>query len=470
MLSTVNLNTDLSIMSIREMKTIFITIFHGHIARNLLRTKVVEFLLARPDTNLVLIVPDYKRDYYQKEFGSERVIVEGIPILKPNLDERLIRSFYYYFIDTETVRIIQGEQFWYTGQRFKYLFMRFFTKLFGNSRFLRNLIRYIDGKILPTNLGTLFDQYKPSVIFAGSLTSNEDVLFLKEAKRRDIKTVGMIRSWDTITVNKGIPRVYPDKILVHSEILKRDVIDYGDANPETVEVVGLSHFDHYVGPPKMTREEFFRAVGGNPNKRTVFYPLNGVASYDFDAYIVGILEEMVRSNKALQDVQLFVRRHPNEVKNINFCDPKISITNIPETVDFPHNKLAEREFTPRDIDILAHALRYSDLIINTQSTTTIDAAAFDKPVINIDFDESPDKNFYKSVRRFYHYNHYQPILKSGGVRVVGSKEELENTILDYLANPAKDREGRARLLSEQNGGPLDGNASECTAAAVLALL
>lgn len=452
------------------MKTIFITIFHGHIARNLLRTKVVESLLIRPGTRLILIVPDYKKDYYEKEFGSERVIIEGLALLEPSFGERLMRSFYYYFIDTNTVRIIQGEQFWYTGKKFKYFFMRFCTKLFGKSRPLRHLVRYIDGKIRPSNLGTLFEQYQPKILFAGSLTSNEDVLFLKEAKKRGIKTVGMIRSWDTITVNKGIPRVYPDKVLVHSEILKGDVIDYGDADPETVTVVGLSHFDHYLDPPKMSREEFFRRVGGDTAKRTIFYPLNGVASRDFDAYIVGILEEMIRLNEQLQDVQLFVRRHPNEVKDIDFCDPKISIINIPEVIDFPHNKLAEREFTQRDIDILAHALRYSDLVINTQSTTTIDAAAFDKPVININFDESPDKNFYKSVRRFYHYNHYQPILKSGGVRVVGSKEELEQAILDYLADPSKDREGRARLLAGQNGGPLDGNASRRTAEAVLALL
>ena len=453
------------------MKTILITIFHGHVARNLLRTKVASFLLRSSDVKLVLVVPSYKTDYYQKEFGGNRVAIESLSTIPPSFKERIIRLFYFYFIDSNTVCIIQGEQFLCSGKRLRFLLVRVLTKLFGNIKAFRQSVRLID-LYLPCDVRvmSILDRYNPDIVFAGSVTSDDDALFLRCAKRSGIKTIGMVRSWDTITVNKGTLRIYPDKILVHSNLLKQDVIRYGDVRPETVEVVGLSHFDHYVGPPKMNRKEFFRAVGGNPNKRTIFYPLNGVASYDFDAYIVGILEEMVRSNKELQDVQLFVRRHPNEVKDIDFCDPKISIINIPEVVDFPHNKLAEREFTPRDIDILAHALRYSDLIINTQSTTTIDAAAFDKPVLNIDFDESPDKNFYKSVRRFYHYNHYQPILKSGGVRVVGSKEELEDCLLDYLANPAKDREGRARLLSEQNGGPLDGNASERTAAAVLALL
>lgn len=453
------------------MKTILVSITHGHITRNLLHTRVLPFLLERKDVRLVLAVPDYKREYYEKQFGADRVIVEGVAPLSIDRVESLLRSVYYYFVDTVTVRYLQGETFLYAGKKFRYYYMRVLTKLFGSLPPLRKFVRFIDRTFVSdTSLDALFSRYAPDLVFIGSVTSNDDVPFMRQAKKRGIKSVGMVRSWDTITVNKGTIRIHPDKILSHSELLRDDVVKYTDVRKEKVEVVGLSHFDHYLDSPSMTREQFFTRIGGDPKKRMIFYPLVGLASTALDAHIVGILENMIRTRPEMSDVQLLVRRHPNEIKEITFCDPKITIVNIPEVIEFPSAKLAEREFTPGDMELLAHALRYADVLVNTQSTTSIDAAAFDKPVINIDFDEAPGKSIYKSARRFYLFNHYLPILSSGGVWLVKSKEELEDAVEEYLKNPKKDHAGRVRMLTEQNGGPFDGAASRRTAKAVLEML
>ena len=101
MLSAPNTNTNLHTMSRQEKKRILIPIFHGHIARNILRTEVLSELIKR--ANVVLIVPAFKKDLYKKEFGNENVSVVASPEIHYSRLDKFFRSFYYYFIDTETV-------------------------------------------------------------------------------------------------------------------------------------------------------------------------------------------------------------------------------------------------------------------------------------------------------------------------------------------------------------------------------
>ncbi len=138
----------------------------------------------------------------------------------------------------------------------------------------------------------------------------------------------------------------------------------------------------------------------------------------------------------------------------------ISVTEKPITYIESHN-VKYSEVEKRDMEHLADTLFHSDVTINTCSTMSIDAAAFDKPVINIVFDGHEKKPYYDSVRQFYDETriHYVPILKSGGVRLANNKEELIKYINMYLENPDLDREGRKKIIEEQCW-KLDGKSGE----------
>jgi hypothetical protein len=448
------------------MKTVLIPIFHGHTARNLLRTQVLSLL--SKEARVVLLVPPAKVDLYHRDFASDQVIIEPSPVIKHSKLDHFFRNFYYYFVDTNTVRIIQGEQFLLTNRRWRYWRARILTKIFGHSRLLRRLVRWLDSLLVKDHLfGEIFNHYQPDLAFIPSITSDDECLVLRQARARGIKTVAMVRSWDNITVNKGNIRVFPDRLLLHSELLKQDVIRYADYPAKQVVVVGMSHFDHYFSDNFLPCEEFFRNLGGDPKKKTIFLTLIGLSGRAVDERILKALESAAQNGGVLAGAQIIVRPHPNDNKPITVADPNTTLINTPAMIDYPGAKLTDREFTPQDITFLANAFYHSDVVVNVQSTTTIDAAAFDKPIVNVAFDEVGDKNYLLSVKRFYDFDHYQPILASGGVKVARNESELVNYVADYLAHPEHEREGRRRLLLEQNGGVADSLASQRTVRALL---
>jgi len=73
------------------------------------------------------------------------------------------------------------------------------------------------------------------------------------------------------------------------------------------------------------------------------------------------------------------------------------------------------------------------------------------------------------VRRYYHYEHYRPVVEAGAVRIADDPESLVRLVGDYLADPSRDRDARRRVV-EQMCSPGDGRAAERIARAVLTAL
>jgi len=311
----------------------------------------------------------------------------------------------------------------------------------------------------------IFDKYNPDIVFIPSITADDESLVLRQARSRGVRTVGMVRSWDNISVNKGNVRIFPDKMLVHTNILKSDLIRYADYPSDKIEVVGMTHFDYYITDRRIPRDEFFRQIGGNPNKKTIYFMPIGLSDIDEDKYMLKLLESWVQSEPAFSNTQLMLSTHPNASKPVDYASPETLFIKFPGVINYPGGKPTDREITKPDMELMASAIYHSDVVVNYQGTTTIDVSAFDKPVINIAFDGMKDKPYLKSVRRFYDYIHYLPIIKSGGVRLAHSSEELRKQIIEYLDNPQKDKEGRKIIVEEQV--PMhDGYASARTAKAI----
>ena len=110
---------------------------------------------------------------------------------------------------------------------------------------------------------------------------------------------------------------------------------------------------------------------------------------------------------------------------------------------------SEVEMDPEDLMNVKYTLMYSDVVINYASTMTLEAFVFDKPVININFKTSNEHLTSRSPTFYYGMKHYRDALATGGIRLVESEAELVEWINRYLADPALDCEGRARLVREQ---------------------
>src|SRR4051812_35300747 len=109
-------------------RKVLIPIFHGHIARNILHTNVLGELSQR--AKVILLVPDFKKDLYTKEFGSERVTVVSSPEITFSRLDKFFRSFYYYFLNKKKFKIIKVKKFKLKKIFLKYYKPQFLTKFF----------------------------------------------------------------------------------------------------------------------------------------------------------------------------------------------------------------------------------------------------------------------------------------------------------------------------------------------------
>lgn len=447
-------------------RTIFITSFHGLVSR-VLEAGVAWHLLAS-GVKIVLLVPDFKKDYFRTTFGAyPAVVVEGVA---ENLSRRTraLHQMTFPLLYTTTMKIIRRSDRDYTSIG-RFLVTQGIASTLGRFRFIRALFRFVNEHFGgPDLFARYFEKYKPDLVFSTDSKHILDSELVREAKRRGIRTVGMVRSWDYLTA-KGIMRVKPDTMVVHNEIIKGEAVRYADMNARDVAVVGMPHFDPYRNEPRVSRADFFKTLGVDAGKRLIFLAPWGEKFSDIDSDIFALLEKAIKSGDLPRDMHVLVRVPPGDVLALGLKNTYEHLTFDYPGISFSGRHRKENEMGLSDILRLADSLFHSEIVVSSASTISIDAAAFDKPTILMAFDGNTQREYYQSVRHYYDFDHMQHVIKAAGIRLAYSQEALVALIREYLKQPEKDQNGRARITSEQCGA-LDGKASERLARLLLARL
>ena len=106
-------------------------------------------------------------------------------------------------------------------------------------------------------------------------------------------------------------------------------------------------------------------------------------------------------------------------------------------------------------------------LIATFVLLSIDAALFDKPIVNLDFDPEPGAPNQQLVKDVNHvWTHFKPVAESGGLWLVNNYEEMVKAILTYLKKPSLHCEQRS-FITKYVCGYIDGNCGERIANAIL---
>lgn len=459
------------------MRTIFIPIQGRSQARNILRTDVLKTLLEQSEIRVVVFVPMLKRPGYMEEFGywGPRIVFEGLENFAPLVSkiDGWFQRLALFYVNSPTLRSLKRYWLWdERGHRLRYFFSLFLLNVFGRIRWLRRLCRRLDYElVVDRRLSYFFDRYQPKIIFAPCVNSSLDRSFLREAKRRGGKSVGMINSWDSITYVKYPFRLLPDLLIAHNEVIKREAVSYLDVPAGKIIVSGLPQFDHYICRRRSPRSELCRRLGLSESARILLFASIGSVLNPTEGQVLQLLDQAMAAGRLPPDLVVVFRQHPTEPVGVEGASYSPRIVFDDSKSAFNSSARTYFEITTNDLNHLADSLEHAAVSINTCSTMSIDAAALDRPVVNIAFDGWETCPLYRSVRRFYlpSHDHYQPIVKSGGVRVAYSFDELVTLINLYLEQPSLDREGRKRIVQEQCY-KLDGRAGERIGQAILNLL
>lgn len=442
------------------MKTIFISSFHQLISRNILSTPLLDYLSRSNDIRIVLFVQEDKRDFFQREFGADHILIEGVPWALSRR-EIFLRYLALSAVHTDALEIIRSVE----SNRLSSRLVRFF----GGGRIGQLLLRRVDAFFTPSGrFAPFFEKYHPSLVFSTDIQNENDVRLIHEARRRGVAAIGAVRSWDNLTT-KGMMRVVPDKLIVPNLIVRQEAMMIDYVPERSIVPVGIPHYDRYVKSKipnsqlLLTREEFFQRMNLDPQKRTVLFAPIG------NRYIKNnLLDRLVLETLGSFDINIIVRVPPSDY--VSFDQGAAKKANMEFDIVGRGSPRGEQdrkrnEMGKEDDDSLINELFHCDAVVTGHSTITIDAAVFDKPVVLIAFDEVL-RPFDDSVRRYYQCDYYRPITESGGVRFARTADELRLLVSQYLANPRFDEEGRKRIAREQ-AYQLDGRATERLAEVLL---
>lgn len=311
---------------------------------------------------------------------------------------------------------------------------------------------------------TRFAAERPEVLVVTGPFQFQQPAVTGAAKSLGIRTLALIPSWDNPSTKNRMVLRY-DGYIVWSESEKRDLQHFFPYTRNVpIYVVGAPQFDTFFQDRyRLTRSEFCAMEGLRPELPVIVHAM-GSPNFLKEHHAALFLAERVARGD-LGDVQLLVRAHPIHDKrqlkeSFQAFGPRVvlqQIRELPVDADGPDRAVLQ----------WVNTFRHADVVVNLASTVTIDAAIFDKPVINLDYDPDPEGLHQDLVREVNHlWTHFKPVAESGGVWNVANPDELIVALRGYLARPELHRPERA-AIARAVCGPLDGRSAERMAQAIL---
>lgn len=441
----------------QNQKTILLPIYNGTRARNFFRFDTYKELISDPNIRLVVVSPKVKVDFYRKEFTEPNVIFEPLDVGSEPKFGHVLAVIAFNLFDTNTIRMKQRLTYFRYGNYSRYLLMRFLNKsLSPFFPVVRGVIRFFE-KFVPFNkeVADLIDKYKPDLVLLPDIVFPIDRIFMRAAKKKKYPVVGLVRSWDNLT-SKGVVQILPDKMVVLNSTMKREAMKYVGMSAEKILISGSPQYDIYFNKkyPKVSKKEFFAQLG-IPEGRRIILCAPFFNDYTKSAIkIINTLTDAIGDGRLPKDVHLLVRFRPNSAEiPEGKLNPSDHLT-ISKPCQLYFDNLGglvtqDYEFTQSDVDLLFNSLYFSDVTINTISTLSIDAAALDKPVINVRFDAEPSCPKKHSIEQMVGHDHYEAIERSGGVSLANSMDQLLDQINEYIKSPSLHIEGRRKMREDQ---------------------
>jgi hypothetical protein len=342
----------------------------------------------------------------------------------------------------------------------------FLAKLHAEKMLENNVEKLLLSYPRSTEAEERLKEMSPSVIITTGPFQYEQPAIFAAAKKLGIPTLAYIPSWDNVTTKNRMLFKY-DGYLVWTEQIKKELREiYPYTRKQPVFVVGAPQYDIFLKERfNQSHEEFCQKQNLNPELPLIVYALGSPNFLKEHQGAIDLAERVFRGE--LGRVQMLVRPHPihdnAELHNIfvKFA-PQVRLQQTPNA----GRRLTERSPDEEQITEWVNTFRHADVVVNLSSTVTIDAAIFDRPVVNLDFDPQPGQANQELIKDINHkWNHFKPIAESGGVWLVNNFNETATAVKNYLQNPALHQEKR-RWIVEYVCGQLDGKCGERMANAI----
>lgn len=436
-----------------KMKTIFISIFQGVEAKNILRTAILDTLLKNERVRVVLFTGSKERvDYYKKEFQNDRLIYEVVEVAPASRTDVLFSKLKFTLLKTGTTDLLRR----ISRESGRSLITHWISKMLNSllaRPSVRKTFRYIDFLLIREHTyAKYFDIYTPDLVFLAYLFEEKEIHLLREAKRRQVKSIGLINSWDQVT-SRCTLRLLPDKFIVYNNIVKQELVELNDVHPKDIYVGGIAQYDEYATHKPKSRDLFFQDIRADQKKKLMVYASMGKAFSSSEWMIIDVLHGLNACGAFGEDMQILVRFQPNDFVDREELELRPHLLYDYPGTRFTKTRGVDWDMSKKEIQHLADTLHHADLMVSYASSISIDAALFDTPIININFTTEKIELFRGSPMQFYlQYHlidHYMKAVATGAISVVQTVADFCVQVRKYLDDPALDRSKRRKLVETQ---------------------
>lgn len=319
------------------------------------------------------------------------------------------------------------------------------------------LENFVGQKEITQKWAEILKKYNPCLVFSSMLTlstryrCSSDLPVLVAAKKLGIRSCTLVQSWDNLSSKTSVLPPWLDMYYTWSQTMSEELLQYNPRiDKKKVKIVGSPQYDFHLKKELLEeRAVYLNKIGLDPKRQYILVG-TGTAKWMPDE-----MEKMIALCKAIHqnmpDIQCLIRLHPKDhgerwqpyLDTLKENRIVLQYTSPQKHMD-SGGFIPPRDFYRDQINTIYH----SEIIINSSSSITVDAAIFDKPVICIAYDRKPDKVFPEGRALTYSRSaHYSKLTETGGVKVVYSEQACIEAIKEYLKNPALHRAERKKIVS-----------------------
>ncbi len=433
--------------------TVFFAIDRGLVARNILRSGVLDKLLEQPNTRAVILLPKKAEGipaYLHEEFSDPRIFLEEVPERRDsfwlvNVWLPVVNNFVYTDFTDMLARDGSGKV--KPVPKWRYPMHSRLYRFLSKFKWLKSLTRELDFWLFRAKgFEALFKKYEPSVMFCGSIVSKYDVALLKAARKFGVPTIGMQKGWDNL--QKQLIRHVPDRFLIQNALMSEAAEEVQMIDALRIQVVGFPQFDPYAN----------KRISGNQEVKTIFFGSEGLWTPQDDLLLEKIIQWQERGAFPFK-TRIIARPHFSNIRKGLYDrfkgKPQVFIDD-----GYRYGTYFSDAWDPskQDYRHFVDELCSSDVMVTYASTLSLDAACIDLPVINITYG-SFEKDGKDLTSNLYKADHYLPVVESQAVEMTDTDEQLRAAIIRSIEEPSYRAAGRKKLRDTMCG-ILDGKSAE----------
>ncbi|MCL5290699.1 MAG: CDP-glycerol glycerophosphotransferase family protein [Firmicutes bacterium] len=444
-------------------KTILITAPIGRCVKNFLYTEM--FSILKKKHKICLLSPLAELSNFVNEFNDDDVSIYYQPKLEKPWQYFLWSNFYEPIRCYQSLFRLANQFSQYKLDYYKAKNPRYFniTKMLtvGSS-----LIGGIHGLNKIMGISTFKNEYyknifkiiKPKLLISTAWTTLEDQITIYYAKKMKVPILMFPDSWDNFTLNGEIV-FRPDKIAVWSDLMSTHAKDFHGFKDDDLVVTGIPLYDEYLfHTPTVLKNSFKERLNIHHDNKIITYTCNSGDVMPGEQKIIDAILSLIESGmfgKAVLVLRLNPSWNREKYKNIYQNNFLVRIDESPPS--YSGTYCTKWNSGKEDNLNYVNIIQNSDVILTIVSMVVLEAALFDRPIVNIAFDpemNNPSLSFLNA----YNCVRYKPVINTGGVRLASNVEELGFLIKKYLDDPTLDNEGRKKIIKEYCG-PIDGNSA-----------